>query len=220
MISFQRYCKAKNIVVKYFCDGRIFGKKILKKIIIVFAFVWFFLTALTACDGKSYLESAVESESFDADETGEDVTDSTGYIQISGAVANPGVYEISVDTRLFEVIEMAGGFSEDAAEYSINQVQKVSDGDNIHIPSILEEQERLSDQSQQASQTGDSSDKININTADVTLLMTLPGIGEAKANLIIDYRETNGAFLSIEDIMKIQGIKEGVYNKIKESITV
>lgn len=165
---------------------------------------------------KSYLSDDTETGSVisESETVSEDET-KRGYVQISGAVKYPGVYEISGDIRLFEVIEMAGGFTEDAASENVNQVQEISDGESIHIPTIEELTEDLS------SSNGQSLDgRININSADINMLMTLSGIGESKAKQIINYRETKGSFKSIEEIMNIQGIKEGVFNKIKDEITV
>lgn len=172
------------------------------------------LATLCACGNKSYLDSAkvdlVESESL---ATTEEVN-KIGFVQIIGAVKNPGVYEINENERLFTIIEMAGGLTEDAAIDSVNQVQVVSDEDIIKIPTVAEVIEA------ENKDNSDQSGKININTADASMLMTLSGIGESKAKLIVDFRDENGPFKSIEDIMTIPGIKEGVYNKIKDDITV
>lgn len=193
----------------------------MKKIFLSIVCLCLIISVLTACTSKSYLETKTDSESFNADQTDEESIESietkNGYVQITGAVASPGVYEIGFDTRLFEVIEMAGGLSEDAAADYVNQAQAVSDGQNIHITS-KSELEALEDLDSESESEDDG--KVNINTAKKESLMTLPGIGESKADLIIDYRESNGSFVSIEDIMNIQGIKEGVFNKIKDSITV
>ena len=96
----------------------------------------------------------------------------------------------------------------------LNQAEKLSDGQKIYVPTISESEE--SDNASGISADG----KVNINRATAEELMTLPGIGESKANDIISYRETNGSFAKIEDIMNIPGIKDGVFNKISGSITV
>lgn len=175
------------------------------------------ISVLTACSSTSYLDAKSQTQSTAYHEDKEEEAKDLGYVQITGAVANPGVYEIGSDTRLFEVIELAGGLNDDAAADYVNQAQAVSDGQNIHIASISE-----LDTLESGEDNSEKSDdgKININSADKESLMNLPGIGESKADLIIDYRQSNGMFTSIEDIMKIQGIKEGVFNKIKDSITV
>ena len=103
-----------------------------------------------------------------------------------------------------------------AAE-SINQAEKMKDGQQITIPS---KKQTAKNEGSDSKAVQSSSGKININTAGVKELMTLSGIGEAKASDIISYREEHGPFSDISDIMKIQGIKEGIYHKIKNKITI
>ena len=132
------------------------------------------------------------------------------YVFVCGAVKNPGVYELTQGSRAFEAIVAAGGFAEDAAENEVNQAEILKDEMKLYIPT-WQEFER---------QQEEESDKININKASQADLMTIPGVGEAKANQIIQYREENGSFQNIEDIMLISGIKEGLFNKIKDYIKV
>lgn len=139
------------------------------------------------------------------------------YVQVSGAVVSPGVYELPEGSRIFEAIELAGGMTEEADAGQMNQALVLSDGEMIYVRSVGEEEtssEALEEQSQQ------DDGKVNLNTATLEQLMTLPGIGEAKANSIIAWREENGGFSQIEDLMKIDGIKEGVFSKVKDSIKV
>lgn len=155
------------------------------------------------------------------------------YVHICGAVANPGVYEAVSGSRLFDFIALSGGLTKDAADDYINQAQSVCDGQRIYIPTQDEVKELpvteyAAGQSQSAftepdsvNQTGDkdtSSKKINVNLANAEELMSLPGIGQAKAKSIIDYRTTNGSFKTIEDLMNIPGIKEGLFNQISSYI--
>lgn len=141
------------------------------------------------------------------------------YVHICGAVNNPDVYAISQNTRLYELVKLAGGFTNDAANNYINQATVLTDGQQIYIPT-KEEVEDLEFQTPIDQSKETASEKININTASKEELMTLTGIGESKANSIIDYRQKNGNFKSIEDIMKISGIKDSVFSKISEDITV
>lgn len=137
------------------------------------------------------------------------------YVQVCGAVNNPGVYEVPQGARVCQVIELAGGMREDAGETGINQAAAVSDGQQIYVPAIGEE--TIVNNPIMA----DSNEKlININQASIEELMTLPGIGQAKAEAIIDYRESGKKFETIEDIMNVSGIKEAAFNKIKEKICV
>lgn len=172
---------------------------------------------LCGCRQTSYLNSS-ESADITTESTSEEPKEgyALGYVQVGGAVKNPGVYEIGRDTRLFMIIEAAGGLTEEADISSLNQARALKDGESIYIMTAEEAKHAL-----ETMETNDSADgKVNINTADINLLMTLPGVGESKAKDIISYRETNGPFSSIEEIMEISGIKEGVYNKIKDNIKV
>ncbi|MCI8326786.1 MAG: competence protein ComEA [Lachnospiraceae bacterium] len=136
------------------------------------------------------------------------------FVYVCGAVEKPGVYELGKEERICDAIKAAGGLKETAAAESLNQAEKLSDGQMVRVLT-LEEQEM------QKSQEAESEDgRININTADVQKLTSLPGIGASKAEAIIAYREEHGRFQSVEELMKISGIKEGTYRKIKDSITV
>jgi len=136
-------------------------------------------------------------------------------VHICGCVANPGVYAVLEGSRVYEVIELAGGFLPEAAESYLNLAQPVSDGQKLVVPSVDEvESDRYG---QIADDTEDG--LININTADKERLMTLPGIGETRAEAIIAWREQNGDFQTPEDIMQVSGIKTAAYEKIKGLIT-
>ena len=151
----------------------------------------------------------------------------TVYVYVCGAVNAPGVYELPEGARVFEAVERAGGISAEGAPELVNQAKMVEDGERIYIPT-REEAQRLDAGEGEAwdllsgaeGGNGQESKKININTAGMDELMTLAGIGEAKAQSIISYREENGGFSSIEEIMEIEGIKEGVFDKIKDDITI
>lgn len=137
----------------------------------------------------------------------------------------PGVYELRTDARIYEALEAAGGMTEDAAADWINQAEALSDGERIYVPTQEEAEESAQSVSGQWADSngnagGSVSDKININTAAKEELMTLSGIGASKAESILKYRQEHGNFQSIEDLKKIEGIKDGVFNKIKDDITV
>lgn len=139
----------------------------------------------------------------------EEATD-TIFVYVCGAVLEEGVYELSAGSRLYEAIEKAGGFREDAATTEMNQAEVLVDAMKIYVPTIEEVLERQST-------TGG---KVNINQASKEELMTLPGVGASKAESIIRHREENGRFQKIEDIMEISGIKEGLFEQIKDLIQV
>ncbi len=180
------------------------------------------------------------------------------YVHICGEVVRPGVYELPAGSRIFEAVEMAGGFTEAAAASYLNLAQEIADGMKIVVPSEAELEAdggifaggAAGGGGQAGGPAGSSAGdpegglagvytggygvfpggdsapsaaedgRVNINTAGKEELMTLKGIGEARAEDIIRYREENGPFGTIEDIMKVSGIKEAAFNKIKDDITV
>lgn len=139
------------------------------------------------------------------------------YVYVCGAVNSPGVYSLPAGSRIYEAVRLAGGLREDAREDGVNQAEEVSDGQMVRIPA---QDESGTESGGAIDEARDSDGKININAAGLDMLMTLPGIGESKAASIIAYREESGSFSSIEEIKNITGIKEGVYSKIKDYITV
>lgn len=147
---------------------------------------------------------------------------SVAYVDISGEVNKPGVYKVTTETRLFEVIDMAGGLTENADPDSLNRAEKVTDGEKIIVLSY-DESSAIGNSSSPVPDyglTSDEEDKVNINTADSSELQTIPGIGPAKAQSIIDYREQNGYFTTTEDIMDVTGIGQKTYASIKDYIVV
>ena len=143
------------------------------------------------------------------------------YVYICGAVAEPGVYQIEEGSRLFELIDLSGGMLESADTTSQNLARVLQDGEKIQILT----EEEVNEQSKRGAtiSTGDIGQQhglVNINTATVQELTSLTGIGESRALAIIAYREENGLFKSIDGIKKVAGIKEGLFEKIKNKITV
>lgn len=161
------------------------------------------------------------------------------YVDVCGAVANPGVFQLAAGSRVFQAIEAAGGYLPEAAQTCVNRAGVLTDGQQLYILT-QEEMERqgldpaeivkASDgQMNGSAGTGQNTgmtaqvqqdNRININTADEAQLTTLTGIGATRAQAIIAYREENGPFAAIEDIMNVQGIKEGTFAKIKDEIVV
>ncbi len=169
-------------------------------------------------------------------------------VHVCGAVHNAGVYEMPSGSRVFEAVELAGGFTEEAVEGYVNQAQPLSDGAKLVIPTKEQveslragvadggEQIGISGQTEAGSTAGygvaggedkgtdaavSSTDgKININTASEEQLCEIPGIGATRAAAIVAYRQQAGGFSTIEDIMKVSGIKEGTYTRIKDNIKV
>ncbi len=193
----------------------------------------FLLTTVSACNENKtvYLETSAgegagetEQEQTETDGTKESPEEETQetlcYVYICGAVAKPGVYAVPSHARVYEVISLAGGLLAEAGEQAVNQAREVVDGEMIRVPTKEELIAGEAEQSFGDEGTEAQDGLIDINRADAAELMTLPGIGASKADSIISYREENGGFSSIEDIMNVEGIKEGVFNRIKEHIKV
>lgn len=150
------------------------------------------------------------------------------FVHVCGAVRQPGVVELPAGSRAVDALNAAGGFAEDADTQAVNLAAKVSDGQKLYFPVPGEEWESEAGIAESAGGTAESADAtagrtaglVNINTADAALLCTLPGVGAAKAQAIIAYREAHGAFAQPEDIMKVAGVKESVYSKISDRICV
>lgn len=154
------------------------------------------------------------------------------FVHICGEVNTPGVYELPEGSRVFEAVNAAGGFTDEAAGELLNLAEKISDGMKIVVLSKDEASTLTDGERKELSGAGGSGTPgslsgdvrgnglVNINTASKEALMTLSGIGESKAEEIIRYREESGGFQKIEDIMKVPGIKNAGFQKIKDSITV
>lgn len=137
------------------------------------------------------------------------------YVDISGEVNKPGIYKLQYNTRLYQLIDKAGGLTDDADIDSINQAESVSDGQKIVIPKVINGSDN-SDVTEKES--GKTNGLININSADKETLMELPGVGEAIAQRIIEYR--NGTrFDSKEDLNNVKGIGDKTYMKMENLIT-
>lgn len=169
-------------------------------------------------------------------------TDNKYYkVDIKGEIVNPGIYELKIDSRVIDVINAAGGLTENADTSVINLSKKINDEMVIIIYSreqvkdfektkeiekqVLDKCSELDENSLKNDACIDSSNnkhtgKVNINTASLEELMTLTGIGEAKAKDIIKYREENGGFKTIDDLLKVSGIGDNTFASIKENITV
>jgi len=160
-------------------------------------------------------------------------------VHICGAVSAPGVYELPAGSRIIDAVEAGGGFLPEADEACCNLAEEIVDGCQIYIMTKSESCADGQTEKKAGIQTSPDGDMqttdrnvrsnsapalenglVNLNTADVAALMTLPGIGESRAKAIISYREQQGAFTKIEDIMKISGIKQAAFSKIKDKITV
>ena len=185
------------------------------------------LTGQAVCEAAASDEAGCNETAYD--NTAETETDrekeaSLLVVHICGAVINPGVYALPEGSRVVDVLEAAGGFTPDAATDARNLAEYASDGCMIRIPTKQEAKEEQQN-AQHVINGGNQSAAagnglVNINLAGADLLKTLPGIGESRAEAIIAYRTEHGAFASIEDIMKVSGIKRASFDKLKDRITV
>ncbi len=161
------------------------------------------------------------------------------YVHICGAVLCPGVYELSQGARIYEAIRLAGGMKEEACGEALNQAEVLADEQKLYVPTVSEWEksgksgkeievlsgpmaggEQKAESAQVSGAQVSTDEKININTADRALLCTLPGVGETRAEAIIAFRSEHGAFQKIEDIMQVPGIKDGLFSKIRDHISV
>lgn len=178
-----------------------------------------------------YTEEIKESEV----EKNKTYSDSTIIVHVSGSVANEGIVELKVNSRVSDAIEKAGGLKEDANVAKINLAYILEDGMKIYIPSIndkeeISETENIPEKDETekyatkdsgvVSNSNSNTSKVNINSATQTELETLPGIGPSTAVKIINYRNENGKFNNIDDIKNVNGIGDNKFNNIKDLICV
>lgn len=184
---------------------------------------------LTGCTRRTEIHmDGLREESFSETEQERQTEVQTGvssviYVYVCGAVQTPGVYALQDGMRVYEALAAAGGFREDADTQWLNQAAPVQDGQRLYVYT----QEEVQVLAANASQTtggepgGDAAHgRIDLNTASKELLMTLPGIGEARAEAILAYRSEHGRFRSVEEIQNISGIKSSLFEKIREKIMV
>lgn len=197
----------------------------------------FEVVASEDAEGHSEAEEGADASAGDRTESSSEPSQGSGAnqasvalpmlaVHVSGAVASPGVYELEEGSRVRDAVEAAGGFAPEASQGSVNLARKVSDGEQILILTVEEFEASPSSSSSSGSSDADASGSsgsgglVNINTAGLEALDSLPGVGPATAQAILDEREANGPFTSIEDIQRVSGIGEKKYEKLKGSICV
>ena len=201
-----------------------------KKVIIISIILIILILTLLKINISKKDESVVIKEDNELLIT-EDKDNNLYYVDIKGAVANPGVYSIESNKRVIDAIKMAGGLLDNSDTTNINLSKYVTD-EMVIVIYTKEELEQINnsidysfndayqDYNNSKNKSSDNNNLININSASLEELKTLPGIGDTKAKSIIDYRESNGKFNSIEDIQNVKGIGSSLYEKIKNNITV
>ena len=188
-------------------------KEIITVIICFISFLTF--SCFNQKDETVILENNIEKEGK------ETIVESNIMVDVKGEVNNPGTYELELGKRIIDAIEKSGGLTNDADVNSINLSEKLIDEMVIYVPSKGDDNtQAVFDNKKKESSVEVKDSKISINTASASTLMTLNGIGQKKAEAIVSYREQNGPFKKIEDITKVSGIGNSVFDKIKEFIKV
>ena len=145
------------------------------------------------------------------DSASEPETEESLLVYVSGAVRNPGVYRLPLGSRVYEALDAAGGLTQEAEEGLINLAEPLTDGEMIYFPKKGEDS---------SGQVQLSDGKVDLNRAAKEELMTLPGIGETKAEAILQYRKEHGPFQTIEELMQVSGIGEALFEKIKNRVKI
>lgn len=172
---------------------------------------------LTGCDDSKEIminEETIE-ESHEYTENKNHI-----YVYLSGEVESPGVYKLENEARLYQAIELAGGMTKNAQKEYLNLAETVYDGQQIHILSKKEYKKSQEQDTDIVQNTDSDNALININTATPEELQSLSGVGETRAKAIIEYREKNGKFQTIEDIKNVSGIGDSTFENIQNDITV
>ncbi|WCG23307.1 helix-hairpin-helix domain-containing protein [Vagococcus lutrae] len=198
---------------------------------IVGVFIIIMMTWKTTKQNSLITETTMMSETVITTDSEQDTLKSDSqekwFVDIKGAIKFPGMYPVETDMRIFDVIELAGGLSEEADRNQVNLAEHVRDQMVIYIPKVGENLAEVMLPTETSTSHHDSDHAqaenetlVNLNTATAQELQTLSGIGEKKAEAIITYRETNGSFQTIDDLKKVKGIGEKTFDSLKESITI
>ncbi len=187
-------------------------------VLVVLALVRFVPTETSASQD---FEAPAQAEEQAASEQDSDVRQ-VG-VDVEGAVASPGLYLVSADARVNDAVAAAGGMTSDADRQRVNLAQKVEDGMQVYVPSREEAPAATGTTTTgagQASSSGASKGKVNLNTASAEELQTLSGIGPSLSQRIIDYRQANGPFKSVDDLRKVSGIGDTRFKSLKDLVCV
>jgi len=202
----------------------------MEKIMAMKKYGWLMIVPVLIIGGLGFLFFSKETtptwENLQVDQTMEEASSTSDFepmvlmVDIKGEIQKPGVYEMKEGDRIKEVVLLAGGFTEEAEEKQLNLAERVSDQQMIYVPSKEEAQNAGSTIINEQSQLNIADEQININTADQTELQKLSGIGAAKAQAIIDYRESSGPFQNVDDLKEVSGIGEKTIEKLRASVKV
>ena len=195
----------KSIVLAFFCS------------VVVIGIGFYYFNRSKTEDYNDISFSNHKSDRIDNEEKNDDKQDEKIFVDVKGAVKNPGVFETTKDKRIKDLIDVAGGLLDDADTSTLNLSQKVKDQMVIYV---LKHGEKPKQMSEIGTTSSSSGDVININTANKEQLMKISGVGKTKAQAIIEHREKNGDFKKKEDITKVRGIGKATFEKIKDKIEV
>ena len=195
----------KSIVLAFFCS------------VVVIGIGFYYFNHSKTEDYNDISFSNHKSDRIDNEEKNDDKQDEKIFVDVKGAVKNPGVFETTKDKRIKDLIDVAGGLLDDADTSTLNLSQKVKDQMVIYVLKHGEKPKQMSEIDTTSSSSGDV---ININTANKEQLMKISGVGKTKAEAIIEHREKNGDFKKKEDITKVRGIGKATFEKIKDKIEV
>lgn len=180
----------------------------------------FLLLFLTGCDFSPRGQEIDQTEDIFMEEetdTQMDVSreeEKTIWVHVCGQVNQPGVYSFPEGSRVFDAVEAAGGFTKEADQNSVNLAMTLSDEGKVYIGAKGE----WENQSEKAGMSSDG--LVNLNTATLEDLMSLPGIGEKRAESILKLRDQRGGFQKVEELLEAEGIQEGIFEKIKDFVKV
>ena len=195
----------KSIVLAFFCS------------VVVIGIGFYYFNRSKTEDYNDISFSNHKSDRIDNEEKNDDKQDEKIFVDVKGAVKNPGVFETTKDKRIKDLIDVAGGLLDDADTSTLNLSQKVKDQMVIYVLKYGEKPKQMSEIGTTSSSSGDV---ININTANKEQLMKISGVGKTKEEAIIEHREKNGDFKKKEDITKVRGIGKATFEKIKDKIEV
>ena len=174
----------------------------------------------TATASNFAVVSGGESTSSEALSDSSPADQATIFVHVSGAVVNPGLYEIRSRSRVADAVQAAGGFTDDASPDSVNLARTLNDGEHIIIARLSDDTVDQCDTSSADDRIASAHSLVNINTATATELETLPGIGASTAAKIIEERETNGPFKTLDDLKRVSGIGDKKFESLEKSICI
>ena len=197
-------------------DYKTIGTIIIGIIIFLFFIISYFSGGSSELNKNNESIFVEENESMEVITKKEEKESIKIVVDIKGEIKNPNIYWLEEGCIIEDLINIAGGITEEGDLSKINRAQKLNDHEVVIIPNINDKESEI----ENIIPSSNDKNKVNINTASINELDTLSGIGPSKAESIIKYREENGTFKSIEEIKNVTGIGEALFEKFKENITI